>query len=314
VLLVLAIGARLSGYIGAAVSELAFLRGVWLDSSRRLAWLEDFAASIDEAADADPPDRLERGIELDGVSFTYPGTGRAVLADVSVRLPAGSVVAIVGENGAGKTTLVKLLARMYAPTAGRILVDGVDLARVPSDRWRRRLAGAFQDFFRLELTALSSVGVGDVPRVDDRSAVGTATDRAGAVDVIDRLDHGLDTQLGPSWEGGVDVSHGQWQKLALARGYMRDEPLLLVLDEPTSALDAETEHGLFERYASAARLATANGRITLLVSHRFSTVRMADLILVLDGSRLVEVGSHDELVAAGGQYAELYRIQADSYR
>jgi ATP-binding cassette subfamily B protein len=223
-------------------------------------------------------------------------------------------VAIVGENGAGKTTLIKLLARMYAPTSGSILVDGVDIGRMPSAEWRKRLAGAFQDFFRFELRALSTVGIGDEPRMDDRPAVGDAVDRAGAVDVNDQLAHGLDTQLGPTWDEGVDVSHGQWQKLALARGFMRERPLVQILDEPTSALDAETEHALFEQYASASRSSAADGRITILVSHRFSTVRMADLIVVLDGSRLVEFGTHEDLMAARGQYAELYEIQADAYR
>jgi ATP-binding cassette subfamily B protein len=153
--------------------------------------------------------------------------------------------------------------------------------------------------------------VGDVPRLEDEPAVVSAVDRAGAADVVERLESGLDTQLGATWPGGVELSFGQWQKLALARGFMRDRPLALVLDEPTAALDAETEHALFERYAAAAR---GEGRITILVSHRFSTVRMADLIVVLDGARLVEVGSHQELMAKDGQYSELYGIQAAAYR
>jgi len=158
------------------------------------------------------------------------------------------------------------------------------------------------------------VGVGDVPRFDDVPAVVAAVDRAGADDVVQRLDAGLETQLGPTWPDGVEVSFGQWQKLALARGFMRDEPLVVALDEPTAALDAETEHALFERYASGARGDEDDGRITILVSHRFSTVRMADLIVVLDGAHVVEVGSHDDLIARGGQYADLYGIQAAAYR
>jgi ATP-binding cassette subfamily B protein len=218
----------------------------------------------------------------------------------------------VGENGAGKTTLVKLLCRLYQPTKGRILVDGVDLARMPPATWRSRLSGAFQDFFRFEFRVRHTVGVGDLPRLDDRPAVAAAVERAGASDVVRQLVAGLDTQLGPTWPEGVELSFGQWQKLALARGFMRERPLVLVLDEPTAALDAETEHALFERYAAAAR--GSDDRITILVSHRFSTVRMADFIVVLHGSRLVESGTHEALMGQGGHYAELYRIQAAAYR
>ena len=314
VLLTLAAGSRLSFYVGAAVGEIGFLRGVWMDSARRLAWLEDYAAAVVATAEQPAPRRLTRGVRFDHVSFTYPGTERLVLEDVSLDLPAGTVVAIVGENGAGKTTLVKLLARMYAPTRGRILVDGADLAAMSAADWRTRLAGAFQDFFRFEFHARHSVGLGDLPRLDDDPAVATAVNRAGAADVVTRLPAGLDTQLGPTWPGGVEVSFGQWQKLALARGFMRDRPLLLVLDEPTAALDAETEHALFERYAAAVRGDDGEGRITILVSHRFSTVRMADLIVVLDGARVVETGTHEALVARGGQYAQLYALQAAAYR
>lgn len=316
VLLVLAAGARLSAYIGATVGELAFLRGFWMDGSRRLAWLEDYAAAVAATGDRPVPAVLRKGIRVENASFTYPGTSRVVLDDVSVKLPAGAVVAIVGENGAGKTTLVKLLAKMYEPTSGSIFLDDTPLARVPAHEWRERLAGAFQDFFRFEFRAQHTIGLGDVPRYEDSVAVSAAVDRAGAADVITRLTAGLETQLGPTWPGGVELSFGQWQKLALARGFMRDEPLLLILDEPTAALDAETEHALFERYAAAARggAQKQNGRITILVSHRFSTVRMADLILVLDGARLVEVGTHDELMAKKGQYAELYSMQAAAYR
>ena len=314
VLLVLAAGARLSAYIGATVGEIGFLRGFWLDGSRRLAWLEDYAASLNEHTDLPAPMRLVDGIRFEHVSFAYPGTEKRVLDDVNLELKPGSVVAIVGENGAGKSTLVKLLCRMYQPEEGRVLIDGVDLARIPAEEWRSRLAGAFQDFFRFEFQAKHTVGLGEIARLDDASAVSAAVSRAGASDVVDRLTSGLDTQLGATWPGGAEVSFGQWQKLALARGFMRDHPLLLVLDEPTAALDAETEHALFERYSAAAKEATPDGRITLLVSHRFSTVRMADLIVVLDGSRVVEIGSHEALVAKGGQYAELYAIQAQAYR
>jgi ATP-binding cassette subfamily B protein len=313
VVLVLTAGGRLSAYVGSAVGELSFLRGIWLDSARRLAWLEDFAAAQNVRVDESAPDRLTEGIRFEDVSFAYPGTRREVLQHVDLTLPAGSVVAVVGENGAGKSTLVKLLARMYSPTSGRITADGVDIGHVDIEEWRTRLSGAFQDFARLEFVAVTTVGLGDEPRQDDRVAVGDAVERAGATPVVDDLRLGLDTQLGPSWDDGVDVSFGQWQKLALARGYMRPEPLLLMLDEPTAALDAETEHALFERFAAGARDEAARGRVTVLVSHRFSTVRMADLIVVLDGARVVEVGSHGELMARRGTYAELYSLQASSY-
>jgi ATP-binding cassette subfamily B protein len=225
---------------------------------------------------------------------------------------------IVGENGAGKTTLVKLLAKMYEPRAGTIFVDDTPLSRVRAEAWRSRLAGAFQDFFRFELKARQTIGVGDVPRLEEAPAV------MAAVGVPVRTKSSSNSR--PVWRHSLDrrgqaasmCRSGQWQKLALARGFMRDEPIVLVLDEPTAALDAETEHALFERYAAATRgggaTRAANGRITILVSHRFSTVRMADLIVVLDGAKVVEVGSHEELMAKRGQYSELYSIQAAAYR
>ncbi len=316
VLLLLAAGARLSAYIGATVGEIGFLRGFWMDGSRRLAWLEDYAISVAAAGDLPVPAAIRQDIRFEHVTFAYPGTSRVVLEDISLRLPAGAVVAIVGENGAGKTTLVKLLAKMYEPSSGAIFIDDTPLARLPAGQWRDRMAGAFQDFFRFEFRAAYTVGLGDVARVDDEAAVLAAVDRAGANDVLERLTAGLDTQLGPTWPNGAELSFGQWQKLALARGFMRERPLILILDEPTAALDAETEHALFERYAAASHGigGDASGRLTILVSHRFSTVRMADLIVVLDGAHLVEVGSHAELMAKGGRYASLYGIQAAAYK
>ncbi|QNE19987.1 ABC transporter ATP-binding protein [Kribbella qitaiheensis] len=313
VLLILAAGARLSSYIGATVGEIGFLRGIWLDGSRRLVWLENYAASFDVGADLPVPERLTDGIRLEGVSFSYAGAEKVALDNISLHLPAGKVIAIVGENGAGKSTLVKLIAKLYEPTSGRILLDGQPLNRMPADAWRDRIAGAFQDFFRFEFQARHSVGLGDLPRLDDPTAVTTAVGRAGADDVIERLEDGLNTQLGSTWPDGAELSFGQWQKLALARGFMRDKPLLLILDEPTAALDAETEHALFERYAEAARTST-DGRITVLVSHRFSTVRMADLIIVLDGAHLTETGTHTHLMTLNGHYADLYQTQATAYR
>lgn len=294
-----------------------------LSAVRRYVWLLDYANARGVAARGPAavpgrpaPQSLVSGIRLTGVSFRYPGTDRDVLAGVDLFLPAGSTVAVVGDNGAGKTTLVKLLSRFYEPTAGRITVDGVDLAEIDVDGWRRRMAAAFQDHARLELQARQAIGVGDLDGLasDPDSPLG-ALDRAGATDLLGALPQRLETQLGPDWPEGVELSGGEWQKVALGRGMMREDPLVLTLDEPTAALDAETEHRLFDRYAQAARdSAEAAGTVTVLVSHRFSTVRMADLIVVVDGGRIAESGTHDELVAAGGLYAELYGMQAATYR
>jgi ATP-binding cassette subfamily B protein len=313
-ILVLTAGARLSSYIGGTVSEIGFLRGIWMDGSRRLAWLEDYAAVVAAKADLPAPDRIADGIRFEHVTFCYPGTREPALRDVSLFFPAGSVVAVVGENGAGKTTLVKLLAKLYQPGSGRILADGLDLARLDPSEWRQRMAGAFQDFFRFEFKAGQTIGLGDLPNLDHEPALRAAADRAGGGDLGARQADGLGTQLGPTWPEGIDLSFGQWQKLALARGFMRAGPLVAVLDEPTAALDAETEHQLFERYAASARQRRESGCITILVSHRFSTVRMADLIVVLDGARVAETGSHDELMTRGGRYSELYGIQARAYQ
>jgi ATP-binding cassette subfamily B protein len=313
VVLTLAAGAALSRYLGQTVGQTEFLR--WnIEAAQRLLWLEQYVASRTGVNETDAPRVISRGITFDHVSFKYPATDTLVLDDVNLTLPAGSVVAIVGENGAGKSTLTKLLCRLYDPTEGRITVDDVDLASIDPGAWRERLGGAFQDFFRFEFLAANSVGLGDLPRIDERAAVATAVERGGATDVIEKLSEGLETQLGPSWQNGKDLSFGQWQKVAVARGFMRDQPLLCVLDEPTAALDAETEHTLFERFAESSRAAADDGRITVLVSHRFSTVRMADLIVVLDGSRVAEFGDHETLIAKKGLYAELYGIQAAGYR
>jgi ABC-type multidrug transport system fused ATPase/permease subunit len=285
-------------------------------TARRMLWLDDFVAA--EAAhngDGRAPDVLVDGITLRDVSFTYPGTERQVLEGVNLHIPAGAVVALVGDNGAGKTTVVKLLTGMYRPSTGKVLVDGRDLAGVDPDEWRRRTTASFQDFVNYSLRAGETVGIGDLPHLDDTAAVFDALERAEAADLAASLPEGLDTPLGWSFPDGRDLSGGQWQKLALARGVMRSAPLLLLLDEPTANLDAPTEHALFERYAGAARAArSATGAITILVSHRFSTVRMADLIVVLTHGHVAEVGNHASLLAAGGSYAELYNLQARSYR
>jgi ATP-binding cassette, subfamily B, bacterial len=313
VILVVTAGGRLGQYVAMTVGEVDFVR-LWLDACQRLGWLENYAAAHRGAGDQPAPDRLRHGVSFEDVGFCYPGTSEPVLRDVSLTLPAGSVVAIVGENGAGKSTLVKLVCGFYPPTKGRILADGTDLTRIAAKQWRTRLSGAFQDFARLEFRARGSVGLGDLDHIEDSDVISGAVHRAGASDVIEGLADGLDTQLGAGWPGGTELSFGQWQKLALARGFMRPAPLLMIMDEPTAALDAETEHALFERYAARARESKGDGAITILVSHRFSTVRMADLIVVIGDGTVAELGSHEELMARRGLYADLYEIQARAYR
>lgn len=282
-----------------------------------LARLETIRALV---ADPDPGEQapqafLSHGIELQSVHFSYPGADQPVLNDVSLTLPAGTTVAVIGENGAGKSTLVKLLCGMYRPTSGRILVDDVDLRRLSAEQWRERISAGFQDFVRYEFPARTVVGVGDLARISDDAAVRTALRRAQVADVIEQLPNGLDTHLGTSFAEGSELSGGQWQKLALGRTLMRQTPLLLVLDEPTSGLDPEAEHRLFEQYAEQARqIRESTGAITLIVSHRFSTVRMADLIVVVQGGRVVETGDHATLMHDGGLYAELFGLQAAAYR
>ena len=323
IVLVVGVASQMTATVGTAVMY-GNLFLYTLKVGRRFLWLRDYAAEARTASTAAVPDggprtvpaRLREGIELRDVSFGYPGADgeRDVLRGIDLHLPPGAVVALVGENGAGKTTLVKLLCGFYRPDHGRILVDGTDLAGFEPAQWRERGAAVFQDFARLEFPVYETVGVGDLPRVEDLVAVGAALDRAGAADLVHELPRGLETRLGARWEGGVDLSGGQWQKLALGRGLMRTDPLLVVFDEPTAALDAHAEHELFERFAQAARAARARGTVTLLVSHRFSTVGMADLIVVLEGGRITECGSHQELTARGGTYAELYELQSRGYR
>lgn len=276
-------------------------------------WLTAQAAALTPLEPvAEVPDRVREGIELRGVSFSYPGAETPSLREVDLSLPAGTVVAIVGENGAGKTTLVKLLTRMYRPTAGSIALDGVDVARMDIAEYRARITSGFQDFMRFELLLSEAVGVGDLPRMGDAAVVAQAMDAAD-VDFLDRLGSGAATQLGTAWEGGTDLSGGQWQKVALARAMMRDRPLLTVYDEPTASLDPQTEHALFEQIARSTRAEAEHGGMTLLISHRFSTVRMADLIVVLERGRVREAGSHEELIERAGLYAELYSLQAGAY-
>ncbi|QES40009.1 hypothetical protein DEJ49_02570 [Streptomyces venezuelae] len=312
VLLAVVLAGRFTGHVAGLVQTTGAVVEL-LQSAERLRWLQAYAERASLTSTAAVPTELRHGIVVDGLSFRYPGTTRTALHDVTLRLPAGGVVALVGENGSGKSTLVKLLCRMYEPTRGRITVDGVRLDALDPEAWRERLGAAFEDFVRFEFTAHETVGVGDLSRIADRRAVAGALARAGAVDLPGTLPAGLGTQLGSRWEGGVDLSTGQWQKLAIARALMRPAPLLRILDEPTASLDAETEHLVFERHIEAARRPESWG-VTLLVSHRFSTVRGADLIVVLDHGRVAETGSHDELLARRGLYAQMYGLQARAYR
>lgn len=293
----------------AGLAEMAFMGDKYM-------WLLRYKPSI-EVLSADrarpAPAAITHGITFEDVTFSYPQTDKRVLDGVSLFIPASATVAIVGENGAGKSSLVKLLARFYDPTGGRILIDGVDLRDIDLDGWRARVSTAFQDFVKFQFIAAETVGVGDLTRLDDRDRVGAAVTFAGGERIVRKLPSGLDTQLGRQFKDGHDLSEGEWQRFALARGSMRDEPALIVLDEPTASLDARAEHDVFERFAELARPTDGVKPVTVLVSHRFSTVRMADLIVVLHEGKIEEIGSHDELLAAGGRYAELFRMQASRY-
>jgi ATP-binding cassette, subfamily B, bacterial len=288
-----------------------------LRNAGRVLWLRSYAQRLlDATRSRQPaPARLRKGILLDRVSFRYPQSDEWALRGIDVELPAGGTVAVLGENGAGKSTLIKLLCGLYEPTDGRVVVDGTDLGSIDLVEWRARLSAVFQDYTRPELTAGHAIGIGDIAHDDEPTAVRNAVRRADANALIDGMPRGLDQQLGSVWTDGIDLSGGQWQRVALARGLMRTNPLMLFFDEPASNLDAPTEHAFFERYLQQAReTAKAYGTITLLVTHRFSTVRSADLILVLDDGKLVECGAHADLLKnEGGLYRELYTLQARAY-
>ncbi len=254
------------------------------------------------------PEPFREGFRFDGVGFRYPGSERWAVRGLSFELRPGERLALVGENGAGKTTLVKLLARLYDPTEGRILLDGHDLREYSVESLRANVGVIFQDFFRYDLSLGENIAVGDVARIEDRAAIVAAAERSLADTVAARFPQGYDQLLGRRFQGGVDLSGGEWQKVALARAYLR-QAQLLILDEPTAALDARAEYEVFQRFAEL-----TGGRMAVLISHRFSTVRMADRILVLQQGRLLEDGSHEELLARGGLYAELFQLQAAGYR
>jgi ATP-binding cassette subfamily B protein len=254
------------------------------------------------------PSPIRAGFEFRNVSFAYPGTDRRVLADFNFTLRPGERVALIGENGQGKTTIVKLITRLYDPTEGAILLDGVDLREYDLTDLHAEIGVIFQDFMRYEMTARENIAVGRIEVPHTAQEIEDAAERSLAAGVIARLSEGYDQMLGRRFESGVDLSGGEWQKLALARAYLRDAQLL-ILDEPTAALDARSEFQVFERFAEL-----TEGKMALLISHRFSTVRMADRIVVLEEGRLVEEGSHAQLIATGGRYAAMFEMQAASYR
>jgi ATP-binding cassette subfamily B protein len=253
----------------------------------------------------DPKD----GIRFERVAFSYPGADRPALSDVSLHIPPGSKLALVGENGAGKTTLIKLLTGLYSPTGGRVMLDGRDLREWDPRALRTRIGVIFQDFIRYQLLVGENVGAGDVRAFDDEARWREAADKGMAHAFIEKLPRGYATQLGSWFPGGRELSIGQWQKVALSRAFMRRDADILVLDEPTAAMDAEAEAEVFERFRSL-----ADSRMGIVISHRFSTVRMADEIVVLEGGAVVEQGSHDALMARDGRYARLFNLQAAGYR
>ncbi len=249
------------------------------------------------------------GIELRDVGFRYPRSETWALRHVDLVIPGGERLALVGENGAGKTTLIKLITRLYEPTEGSIILDGKDLRNWDRDALQRRFGVLFQDFNQYQLTVRENVALGSVAHRDDEPRVARALERGGASELVSALPQGLDTPLGHWFKDGAELSGGQWQKVALSRAFMREEADILVLDEPTAALDANAEHAVFERFHELAR-----GRTTIVISHRFPTVRMADRIVVLGGGTIEEAGTHDELVAKGGTYARMFALQAAGYR
>ncbi len=255
------------------------------------------------------PAGSERGVRFEGVGFRYSGTDRWALRDINLFIPEGESLAIVGRNGAGKTTFIKLLTRLYSPTEGRVLLDGIDLAQWALPALRARIGVIFQDFNQYQLPLSENVGVGSVEAIGERPQVERAVAQAGAGDVVAGAKGGLDAPLGKWFKDGVELSGGQWQKIALARAFMREEADILVLDEPTSALDAEAEHAVFERFRALTR-----GKTSILISHRFPTARLADRIVVIEGGSVVESGTHGELVARGERYATMFALQAQGYQ
>lgn len=249
------------------------------------------------------------GIRFENVSFTYPGSSKPALRNISLHLKPREKLAIVGENGSGKTTLIKLLTRLYTPDSGRIFLDGLDLQEWDVDVLRRRIGVIFQNFVRYQFTVGENIGVGDVEHLENKTRWQTAAQKGMAQSFIDQLPHNFQTQLGRWFKGGQELSGGQWQKIALSRAFMRSQADILVLDEPTSAIDAQAEFEIFNHF----RAITQN-QMVLLISHRFSTVRMADKIVVIENGEVIEQGTHEELLQLGGRYAKLFLLQAAGYQ
>jgi ATP-binding cassette subfamily B protein len=316
VVLVITLAVQINAQVAGVVSVAEKLQRSSL-SMASVRWLRDFVAETDTAqpTSAAVPARLRHGVLFAGVSFKYPGSERYILRNLWLSIPAGSTVAVVGDNGAGKSTLVKLLARFYEPDFGAVLIDDVDIRHFPVEEWRRRITASFQNAHKFEMAAGEIVGIGDLPHMYDTEAVSRAIGRAMATDVIARLPAGLNSHVGRTYADGAELSGGQWQRLSLGRAMMRQEPLLLVLDEPTSAVDAATEHELFRSHVAAAKAAgQLAGAITMFISHRFSTVAAADLIVVLADGSIAEAGNHTQLMARNGLYAEMFSSQARAYQ
>ncbi len=296
------VGARLTqaGFAAGSLSE----AGLYLQDYR--AFLELLPKALEGRPTGPAPIEFRR-LDVEEVSFTYPSGERPALTEISLAIEAGEIVALVGENGSGKTTLAKLLAGLYRPASGVIRWDGVDFSTIDPDELRRSIAVIFQDFIRYHLPARDNIGLGRVDAIDDLDAIKDAARHAGADAFLQTLPNGYDTMLGPEFIGGTDLSIGQWQRMALARAFVRDAPFV-ILDEPTAALDPRAEHDLFERIRTLLA-----GRTVLLISHRFSSVRSADRIYVLAEGGIVEGGTHDELMRTGGLYAELFTLQAAAY-
>jgi len=305
----------LGGAIAGANTELQTVFSLFSNVSEQSLFLTDLLVFLEQPTRMNsgrqslpPPRPIRDGMEFRRVSFHYPGSDRLVLKDLTFRIGVGERVALVGENGQGKTTLVKLMTRLYDPTAGAIFLDGVDLKEYRVDELRHEIGVIFQDFFRYDMAMRENIGVGKVELVEDDSALWDAAKRSKVEETIAELPGGLDQMLGRRFEGGVDLSGGQWQRVALARAYLRDAQIL-ILDEPTASLNAAAEVEVFKDFAELTR-----GRIALLISHRFSTVRTADRIVVLTDGRIAEEGTHEQLLARAGIYARLFEMQAANYR